>query len=55
MIVGGDEYMRSQRGNNNTYCHDNEINWYDWDQIATTESQEMIRFWTLLIEKENVY
>ena len=55
MIVGGDEYMRSQGGNNNTYCHDNEINWYNWDQIASKESQEMIRFWSLLIGKRKMY
>ena len=30
MITGGDEFGRSQRGNNNSYCQDNEINWYDW-------------------------
>ena len=30
MIAGGDEVGRSQRGNNNSYCQDNEINWYDW-------------------------
>ncbi|WP_040385271.1 glycogen debranching protein GlgX [Demetria terragena] len=30
MIVGGDEMGRSQGGNNNPYCQDNEISWYDW-------------------------
>jgi isoamylase len=30
MICGGDEIGRTQQGNNNTYCQDNEINWYDW-------------------------
>ena len=30
MISGGDEIARSQRGNNNSYCQDNELNWYDW-------------------------
>jgi glycogen operon protein len=30
MILGGDELGRSQRGNNNGYCQDNEISWYDW-------------------------
>ena len=51
MIVAGDEFKRSQGGNNNTYCHDNEINWFDWDKINSPESQEMIRFWSKLIEK----
>ena len=55
MIVGGDEFMRSQGGNNNTYCHDNEINWYNWDQIASETSAEMIRFWSMLIDKRTRY
>jgi glycogen operon protein len=32
MILGGDEFGRTQMGNNNAYCQDNEISWYDWDQ-----------------------
>jgi isoamylase len=31
MICGGDEIGRSQQGNNNAYCQDNEISWYNWD------------------------
>ena len=30
MLTGGDEWGRSQRGNNNAYCQDNEISWFDW-------------------------
>jgi isoamylase len=30
MLLGGDEFRRSQQGNNNAYCQDNEISWYDW-------------------------
>ena len=51
MIVGGDEHARSQKGNNNTYCQDNALNWYDWDAIQTPESKEMIRFWSMLNKK----
>jgi len=32
MLLGGDEIGRTQFGNNNAYCQDNEISWYDWDQ-----------------------
>ncbi|HDR46723.1 MAG TPA: glycogen debranching enzyme GlgX [Geoalkalibacter subterraneus] len=32
MLLGGDEMGRTQQGNNNAYCQDNEISWYDWDQ-----------------------
>ena len=31
MLLGGDEVGRSQRGNNNAYCQDNELSWYDWE------------------------
>src|SRR5690606_18690687 len=31
MLLGGDELSKTQGGNNNAYCQDNEINWYDWD------------------------
>jgi isoamylase len=34
MIAGGDEVARSQRGNNNCYCQDNELTWYDWNLDA---------------------
>jgi isoamylase len=31
MLLGGDEIGRTQRGNNNAYCHDNEVSWWDWE------------------------
>jgi isoamylase len=31
MVLGGDEIGRTQRGNNNAYCQDNEISWFDWE------------------------
>ena len=34
MLTGGDEVARSQHGNNNCYCQDNELSWYDWDLDA---------------------
>ena len=33
MLLGGDEFGRTQRGNNNAYCQDNEISWFDWDLL----------------------
>ncbi len=33
MLLGGDEISRTQRGNNNAYCQDNELSWYDWENI----------------------
>ena len=35
MLLGGDEMGRSQQGNNNAYCQDNEITWFDWSQPDT--------------------
>ena len=31
MLLGGDEFRRTQKGNNNAYCQDNETSWFDWD------------------------
>ncbi|HTV98887.1 MAG TPA: glycogen debranching protein GlgX [Streptosporangiaceae bacterium] len=33
MLLGGDEAGRTQHGNNNAYCQDNEISWYDWEHV----------------------
>ncbi|WP_029133739.1 glycogen debranching protein GlgX [Sedimenticola selenatireducens] len=42
MLLGGDEFRRSQDGNNNAYCQDNETSWYDWDLLQ--RHQEIFRF-----------
>jgi isoamylase len=42
MISGGDEMVRTQRGNNNAYCQDNDISWTDW--TMTPERQEFLDF-----------
>ncbi len=42
MIRAGDELLRSQRGNNNCYCQDNEMSWFDWD--LTGKNAGMLRF-----------
>jgi glycogen operon protein len=33
MMLGGDEFLRTQKGNNNAYCQDNEISWFDWTLV----------------------
>ena len=35
MLLGGDEMGRTQQGNNNAYCQDNEIAWFDWSAADT--------------------
>ena len=49
MLLGGDELGRSKRGNNNTYCQDNDLNWYDWNLSGEEEdflafARQMIAF-----------
>jgi glycogen operon protein len=38
MILGGDEFGRTQKGNNNAYCQDNDISWYDWSLLEKNRS-----------------
>jgi glycogen operon protein len=40
LLLGGDEIGRTQQGNNNAYCQDNEITWFDW----STVDSELLRF-----------
>jgi glycogen operon protein len=49
MIVMGDEVRRTQCGNNNAYCQDNEVSWFDWNLVA--KHAEVHRFLTLLTER----
>jgi glycogen operon protein len=48
MLYSGDEMGRSQRGNNNAYCQDNEISWLDWQRSA--EQDDLLRFTRYVIE-----
>ncbi|WP_374021367.1 glycogen debranching protein GlgX [Mycobacterium sp. HNNTM2301] len=45
LLLGGDEFGRTQGGNNNAYCQDNEISWFDWSTI----DRELLGFTTDLI------
>jgi glycogen operon protein len=47
MICGGDEIGRTQNGNNNAYCQDNEISWYDWK--PDDRKRSLLEFTTRLI------
>jgi glycogen operon protein len=46
MLLGGDEIGRTQRGNNNAYCQDNDLSWYDW---RLDESDEDLLAFTRLL------
>jgi glycogen operon protein len=47
MILGGDEMRRTQQGNNNAYCQDNEISWYDWN--LWEKNLDVFRFFEKMI------
>ena len=47
MLHGGDEFGFTKKGNNNTYCQDNELSWFDWDK-ADSELIEFTRKLTTL-------
>jgi len=47
MFVAGDEIRRSQKGNNNAYCQDNEISWFDWTLV--NQHSELLRFFRSMI------
>ncbi|MFL5761865.1 MAG: glycogen debranching protein GlgX [Thermomicrobiales bacterium] len=47
MFVMGDEIGRTQHGNNNAYCQDNELSWMDW--TPSESSDELFRFWSNMI------
>jgi glycogen operon protein len=51
MITAGDEIGRTQNGNNNAYCQDNEISWMPWGEIH--RSSELLRFVTELLALRN--
>src|SRR2546429_7044574 len=48
MLLCGDEFRRTQSGNNNAYCQDNEISWFDWG--LADKSAETLRFFKQMID-----
>ena len=53
MIVAGDEFSRTQGGNNNAYCQDSEIGWINWE--LDEEGKGLLRFVRRLIKLRNTY
>lgn len=47
LIVAGDEFLNTQRGNNNPYNQDNEVTWLDWSRLE--QNREVFRFFQMLI------
>ena len=48
MLLAGDEFGRTQQGNNNAYCQDNEITWFDWNLARTP--RQLLAFTKRLIK-----
>jgi glycogen operon protein len=48
MLNGGDEISRTQNGNNNTYCQDNETTWYDWN--LDTTKLDLLKYTSKIID-----
>ncbi len=55
MLLGGDEFGRSQDGNNNAYCQDNALNWFDWDQARSEPGRALTAFVARLIALRKAY
>jgi isoamylase len=49
MLLGGDEFGRTQDGNNNAYCQDSDISWVDWTLLETKEGRALFDFTARLI------
>src|SRR5690606_5229001 len=52
MISGGDELGRTQRGNNNAYCQDNDLSWYNWEEGV---DEKLLHFCQRLIQYRSVH
>ena len=48
MFLAGDEVRNSQAGNNNAYCQNNEIGWFDWSGVQ--KHPDLLRFWQRIIQ-----
>ncbi len=48
MLLAGDEFLNTQFGNNNSYCHDNKVSWLDWNGLK--DHPDMVSFVTRMID-----
>ena len=48
MFLAGDEFGNTQYGNNNSYCHDNEISWLNWELL--TKNRKLFEFFKFMID-----
>lgn len=55
IILAGDEFGRTQGGNNNAYCQDNEISWLDWTLLETEAGKSLALFTSRILELRHRY
>jgi isoamylase len=57
MLIAGDEFGRTQQGNNNAYCQDNEISWLDWENVRAEDEalREFVRTLIHLRRRHRVF
>jgi glycogen operon protein len=55
MLLGGDEFLRTQDGNNNAYCQDSEISWFDWSALESEPGRAMLEFTQRCIAARNEF
>jgi glycogen operon protein len=53
MVLAGDEFLRTQKGNNNAYCQDNSISWINWDLLKT--NNDIFEFFKKLVSFSKKY
>jgi glycogen operon protein len=53
MLLGGDEMSRTQRGNNNAYCQDSELSWFDWSLAEKNEGLVDLVAWLATLRREH--
>src|SRR5205814_4283987 len=55
MLLGGDEFGRTQEGNNNAYCQDNTVSWFDWTLLASEDGAALARFVQRLVALRHAF
>jgi len=53
MLLGGDEMSRTQRGNNNAYCQDSELSWFDWSLVEKNEDLVNLVTWLAQLRRDH--
>lgn len=55
MLLMGDEYGHTKKGNNNSWCQDNRTNWFQWDQLEEVEGAAFFRYYQTLLHFRQKY